>query len=194
MLPYIGVEWVWAESAVCGGQSDLRMNLAKVVWRVTDLLDEVWMWRKLVDELTEQSVGPTNAQPHFPFSLHHSVPSAHQPVSSTSTLHQPPCSRSVTFQTTFTKFLLKSDWSTAAHHRLCPHPLHPCIRWHSTLPLTYAPTYDHWRWDPQWLPKRQEIYLTHRAKSPKPKISNVIPCYCLAWRMWYIEELNRFFN
>ena len=29
-------------------------------------------------------------------------------------------------------------------------------------------TYDHWRWDPQWLPKRcWEIYLAHHAKSPK---------------------------
>jgi hypothetical protein len=28
MLPYVGVEWVWAESAVCSsGQSDLRRTL-----------------------------------------------------------------------------------------------------------------------------------------------------------------------
>jgi hypothetical protein len=52
------------------------------------------------------------------------------------------------------------------------HPLRPYIRRHSTSLLTCAPPYDHWRWDPQRLPKRrQEIYLTHRAKSPKPKIS-----------------------
>ena len=39
-------------------------------------------------------------------------------------------------------------------------------------------TYDHWRWDPQRLPKRrQEIYLAHSAKSSKPKIRRQM-CFC----------------
>ena len=36
-------------------------------------------------------------------------------------------------------------------------------------------SYDHRRWGPQRLPKRRrEIYLAHRAKSPKPKISIIL--------------------
>ena len=35
---------------------------------------------------------------------------------------------------------------------------------------TVITLYDHWRWDPQRLPKRRrQTYLTHRAKTPKPK-------------------------
>jgi hypothetical protein len=38
---------------------------------------------------------------------------------------------------------------------------------------------DHWRWDPQWLPKhRWEMHLAHCANSPKPVV------ICLTYDHW----------
>jgi hypothetical protein len=91
-----------------------------------------------------------------------------------SILHQPPSSRFLCSPNNLRQVLLKSDWpllhtADSAH----THPFHPYIRWHPTPLLIYSLTYDHWRWDPQRLLKhRWEICLAHRAKSPKPRISN----------------------
>jgi hypothetical protein len=42
----------------------------------------------------------------------------------------------------------------------------------SLMVISYTLTCHHWRWDPLRLPKRRrEVYLAHRAKCPKPKIS-----------------------
>jgi hypothetical protein len=75
----------------------------------------------------------------------------------------------------------------------------PTLRWvkkqtnkkHHDFRLSPGMNTDFWFWgfctmckidflttfrDPQRLPKRQEMYLTHRAKSPEPKISKQISC------------------
>jgi hypothetical protein len=181
-------------------QSDLRRNLVKVVWKVTDLLQGGW-WSVDVEETGWWADGTEwcNEKGKCGWAL--VGPTLCSISSLTSFLHiHTSSSRSVTLQTTFAKFILRSDWPP--HTPPTPTPPLYKAAFHSAAylcsnlwPLKMGPTVApetssrNLPYTPCKIPKTKNQYSFH-SESLKSGIMLIESCCLLNSGIHYVQHFQ----